>query len=805
MTQVTQAVNAVNRDAAESGGTSVTDGSSLNCNNASQYIGFTFGPLAIPAGATIDSAFIHVYPISGSYDTPDLTISGAALDSGMFFWGTDNEISGAPKTTATVAWVASNIGYNDFKSSPDIKSIIQEIVDRAGWGSGNTLTLFFAGNSSGSAFRLNAWDGTPANAAWIEVNFTASTTFDATASESISIAESAARRAVFAANVTESVSSGDDYATTSTLQAIANNAVELLSALSAAGLLRAATADGLQLSESAAPSVVIVATAADTLSVAGSAAARSALRAVAAETVVLSELLSTPVSGEITVYADDDTQEDASTGAISAAYTSANVEGDNYYAVHFSGLELPAGAQILTATLSLYVLTYDDPGLSISADATATPAALTTTNYDISGRSLISPAVNWSAANIGINSWREAPDLSAVIGELVDLPGWTGDNDVVLVMADNGTGGHIRFQTYDAGATYKPFLTVSYYTGTPLPISVTVSEGLTLSTLAARRAIYDAIAGDSTSVASAVAVLASLLVVEEQQLAETIRALLGLKIADNALIQADALIAYGLTLSEPVELSEALAALGTLRSEAAESLSVATAHEIRAYYGASEDMSITAALSVTALLSAIVAEYGGLSEFTFAEFLGGLEAYAYESVRLSGSAAGRLHAYAQAAGMLSLTEHAASVYRTIATVLESVDLGDAAGALATLRLLVDESIELSEADAAEFITAIISALASEGMTVTQRAALRWSITTIDSVELAATLATVTQFVTFVSDVLNVTDLSVFLLPSGIVRIQFGINRVMISFDISAPRADLVAAIPRIEMEVGSDE
>jgi hypothetical protein len=47
------------------------------------------------------------------------------------------------RTTANVSWINSAASYPpDYYTSPDISSIIQEIVNRGGWASGNHIAIF---------------------------------------------------------------------------------------------------------------------------------------------------------------------------------------------------------------------------------------------------------------------------------------------------------------------------------------------------------------------------------------------------------------------------------------------------------------------------------------------------------------------------------------------------------------------------------------------------------------------------------------------------------------------------------------
>ena len=70
---------------------------------------------------------------------------------------TNNNVSSRTSTTATVTWTATSIGAGA-KNAPELKTVIQEITDRAGWSSGNALALIIWGRSGASLLRWNQYD-----------------------------------------------------------------------------------------------------------------------------------------------------------------------------------------------------------------------------------------------------------------------------------------------------------------------------------------------------------------------------------------------------------------------------------------------------------------------------------------------------------------------------------------------------------------------------------------------------------------------------------------------------------------------
>lgn len=126
-----------------------------NIGGAGYTTGVRFRNVTIPQGETIIYAFVLFEAgATRAATTVNLTIQGEDTDDAAAF-STHANFTGRTRTTASVAW--NGIGtwtLGQFYESPGITTIIQEIVDRAGWASGNDLVVFFANNaSSANAYR----------------------------------------------------------------------------------------------------------------------------------------------------------------------------------------------------------------------------------------------------------------------------------------------------------------------------------------------------------------------------------------------------------------------------------------------------------------------------------------------------------------------------------------------------------------------------------------------------------------------------------------------------------------------------
>lgn len=108
------------------------------------FIGMRWATVPIPNGATIDSASFSVYVTSTIADDIHSDIHGHDADDSPTFNNTTDTYSGRDKTTATISWVEDALEVG-FAASPDIKAIVSEIISRAGWASGNSLSILSSG------------------------------------------------------------------------------------------------------------------------------------------------------------------------------------------------------------------------------------------------------------------------------------------------------------------------------------------------------------------------------------------------------------------------------------------------------------------------------------------------------------------------------------------------------------------------------------------------------------------------------------------------------------------------------------
>lgn len=152
---------------------------------------------------------------------------------------------------------------------------------------------------------------------------------------------------------------------------------------------------------------------------------------------------------------DDDAGEN-STGTMFLTSGSLNVNdaGDSYAIELFRDFPAPAGSNIVQSYLKVWTTStaHDSPNLTIGAQNSVSPATPTTTAFDISNRTRLAQEVTWSANDIGIDAYKNSPDISSVIQAYIELPGYTqGSSDIAIILETTGAGA-LRWNSFNAGS-----------------------------------------------------------------------------------------------------------------------------------------------------------------------------------------------------------------------------------------------------------------------------------------------------------------------------------------------------------------
>ena len=228
------------------------------------------------------------------------------------------------------------------------------------------------------------------------------------------------------------------------------------------------------------------------------------------ETIVATLTNPTVSFSQQVVAGSDDAEQNVSSGAMDL--TSSDLElhdtggSDGYVGMRFTGLNIPQGATITSARIQFVVDeipsgTSNPLTVTFRGHDTDSAPTFTSTAGDISNRTLTTASVDWAIPawpTIGASgSDQLSADLSAIVQEIIDRPGWSEGNALaLLITAWSGAGQRIA-ESFDG--TAAPVLIVQYTGGIVTASSTTnITEADAGATYSISGTVYEDVNGDSS-------------------------------------------------------------------------------------------------------------------------------------------------------------------------------------------------------------------------------------------------------------------------------------------------------------------
>jgi len=421
-------------DAEESGSGSVSLTSSdleLVTDGTPQTVGLRFASVPVPPGVTVTTAWVQLQVDEVSTDVASLTVRGVAADSTPTFTSAARDVSARPVTGAAVTWTPApwpTVGDRgpDQRTS-EVSTVVQEIVDRPGWASGNALAVVLTGTGRRTAeafesgppplLHLEYTTGPrPNRAPAVGAGPDQTITLPATATLTGTVTDDGLPNPPAAVTSTWSQTSGPAAATFTDPGSPTTTA----SFPTAGSYVLRLTADDTAL------------TASDELTV-----------------QVLPEGTPPPPTViDVPVAAGSDDAEEGPTGNVNLTSSDLELVTDGTkvqrVGIRFASLGIPRGATVTAAWVQFQVHEVSTAAASltirgVAADSTATFAK---TTRNVSSRPVTSAAVGWIPAPWPTKGARgpdqRTPDLALVLQEIVNRPGWTSGNALALVIEGSG-------------------------------------------------------------------------------------------------------------------------------------------------------------------------------------------------------------------------------------------------------------------------------------------------------------------------------------------------------------------------------
>ena len=410
-----------------------------------QAVGMRFNGINIPQGASIVNGYIQFQTDEVGSEATSLLIHGEDSDNAGTFTTAINNITLRPRTGASVSWnpnpwtVVGEAGPD--QQTPDIAAIIKEIIDRPGWTSGNSLAIFIDGSGKRTAESRRIPQAAPllhieysiTNAA-PELTVTLPTD-GATFNEGDTI--------TFSGTATDD----EDGDLTAVIDWLSD---QVSGSIGTGGMF---TRNDLPPGPH-----IITTTVTDTGGL--SVSETRTINIIAAGTQVL----------DVRVEANsDNAEEKLSSGAVST--TSSDLELirdgslDQMVGMRFNLIDIPQGANIANAYVQFRTdeIGTEATSLMIKGEASDDPETFVQTTNNITLRPSTSASVDWNPSpwlTIGeAGPAQRTPNIAAVIQEIVNRPGWSSGNSLVLLIQG---AGRRTADSHKGASSFAPLLHVEY-------------------------------------------------------------------------------------------------------------------------------------------------------------------------------------------------------------------------------------------------------------------------------------------------------------------------------------------------------
>lgn len=136
-----------------------------------QTVGLRFNNITVPPTAVISNAYLQFTTDGSDSDVCNLTIHGHDHANSPAFQNVVYDVSNRATTSAVVnwapaAWVAGTSGIA--QQSPDLQTIVQEIIGQGSWANGNSITFLITGTGVRDA---ESYDNDPSKAAKLFIEY----------------------------------------------------------------------------------------------------------------------------------------------------------------------------------------------------------------------------------------------------------------------------------------------------------------------------------------------------------------------------------------------------------------------------------------------------------------------------------------------------------------------------------------------------------------------------------------------------------------------------------------------------------
>ncbi len=134
-----------------------------------QTVGIRFNGVAIPSDAIIVNAYIQFQVGKATSGAADLFVQAQVILDAPTFSRSSGDVSSRLPGTEAVSWSPPLwLTVGDDQRTPNIASVIQEVMGQPGWTSGNSLVIIITGTGERVA---ESYNGDPSGAPLLHVEY----------------------------------------------------------------------------------------------------------------------------------------------------------------------------------------------------------------------------------------------------------------------------------------------------------------------------------------------------------------------------------------------------------------------------------------------------------------------------------------------------------------------------------------------------------------------------------------------------------------------------------------------------------
>jgi hypothetical protein len=427
-------------------------------------VGLRFQNIKIPQGAIIEDVRIQFRTKKTTSGDLTVNIKGESIDNAATFSKGQYNISSRATTAASVKWTPANWGVPNeagaAQRTPNLFAVVQEIVNRAGWQPNNALSFIISDASNATRKRI-------------------AHSFESGAPASLSIRYSVTNTAPIIDPIPNKLL---DVTTPIGTPVVAVKVSEPKHTA-----INWTIADDVPFSIDAEGNITVsAALQTGTYQFEVQASAIGAIGSATVTITVAEAVLTPTITANITAKSDD-AEENTTTGNVSLNSSDLELLRDGsavqQVGLRFQHINIPQGATINNARIQFSTdetssgdLTVDIKGEN--ADNTDTFGG----QYSISSRNVTTASVKWTPEDWTIldeaGEAQRTPDLSSIVQEIVNRPGWQRNNAVSFIISDTGSTNKRVADTLEGGAPAILSIRYSAINEAPVIDAISVPDNL---------------------------------------------------------------------------------------------------------------------------------------------------------------------------------------------------------------------------------------------------------------------------------------------------------------------------------------